>query len=356
MTFAWPYALLAVLAAPAAVAVYVWMLRRRRRFAVDFSSIAAVKAASPQRSRWRRHLPFALLVAAIAVLSVGVARPRTHVKVPLSQTTIMLALDTSTSMCATDVDPNRLAASQAAATAFIESQHDGTRIGIVAFSGSAQTVVPPTTDTERLVDAIAGFTTSRGTAIGSATLKSIEAISQENPDVAPPSSGGEVATPAREDGVDDFVPDIVVLLTDGATSAGVDPIEAAQQAVDRRVRVYTIGFGTDDPESLVCSRSQLGADALEGPLGSGGISADQLGELRQFIVIDEETLRTMADMTGGAYFRAQDAAQLTDVFARLPAQIELQDVESEVSAGFLIGGALFALAAIVLSLRWNRFY
>ena len=174
--FAWPLALWTLILVPLAIAAYLWILRRQRRHAIVYSSIATVRAALPRRSKWRQHVPFALIMLAVASAAVGAARPQDTVKVPLSQTTIVLALDVSTSMCATDVEPNRLSASQAAAISFVEERDQSTRIGVVAFSGTAQTVVAPTTDTEELVDAIAGFTTSRGTAIGSAALTAIDAI------------------------------------------------------------------------------------------------------------------------------------------------------------------------------------
>lgn len=352
MTFAWPLALFGLAAVPIVIACYILMLRRRKRYAVRYSSLSLIRAAVPSRAAWRRHLPFALLMAAVASLCVSFARPDIEREVPSSGTTVMLALDVSTSMCATDVEPNRLSAAQAAAQAFVEEQRDGARIGIVAFSGTAQIVVPPTTDTDQLTAAIAGFTTSRGTAIGSATLRSVDAIANVNPDVG--AAGVEIPEAERPlADSDEYQPEIVVLLTDGAVSAGIDPIDAAQQAADRRIRMYTIGFGSDDPQSLSCTAAQMGADGLNGGFE---VTSDQFEQFRQFIVIDEEALQSMADITGGEYFRARDAEQLSDVFRSLPEVVETQTEQREISIWFSIIGTVLAVAALALSIRWNRTY
>jgi Ca-activated chloride channel homolog len=357
MSFASPLALLLLLAVPLLLGAYLWQQRRRRRQAVRFSSVALIRAALPRRSRWRRHVPVALFLASIAGLAVATARPRVSVEVPLGRTSIILALDVSRSMCATDVEPNRLAVAQQAARAFVDDQVAGTRIGIVAFAAFAELVVPPTTDKSTLTEAIDNLTTSRGTVIGAATLKALDAIAAVNPDVLP--AGSEPTDPtgtesgaAPPDG--QYVPDIIVLLTDGANTRGISPIEAAHVVAERRVRVYTIGFGTTNPTDRVCTREQLGAAVLDddgGFLGGGGPP----GGLRQALVIDEPTLRSVADITGGTFYRAEDADQLRGVFSSLPNQIELQKEDREITVAFAILGALLAGAAIVLSLLWNRF-
>ena len=353
MTFAWPLALLALLAVPLLVGGYVWMLRRKRKYAVRYSSIALVREALTGRSRLRRHLPFGLLVIAAASLAVGMARPQTTGSVPLNRTSIVLAFDVSLSMCAIDVEPNRLTVAQEAVRSFVETQDDGTRIGIVSFAESSRLVVPPTTDDEALVAAVDSFTTSIGTTIGNAVLESVDAIAEVNPDVAPASAdlSGEVDREEQAESLE-FVPDIVVLLTDGANSEGVDPIVAATQAVDRRVRIYTIGFGTDDPIELVCAPDQLGADDFAGVLA--GLQGPDFGGFRQLLVIDEPTLQAVADMTGGEYFRAEDADQLQEVFSDLPSQVVLQEEETEATVLFVAAAAALTVLAVALSLLWNR--
>jgi Ca-activated chloride channel homolog len=364
VSFAWPLALLALLAVPLLLGAYLWQLRRKRKQAVRFSSVALIRAALPARSRWRRHVPVALLLASITGLGIAAARPRLAFAVPLDRTSIILALDVSRSMCATDVAPNRLTVAQDAARAFVKDQAAGTRIGIIAFSGFAEVIAPPTTNKKELLAAIDNLTTSRGTAIGTATLKAIDAIAETNTNVRPTSSeqGGSDSAGAPNDvaAVADgnYEPDIVVLLTDGANTRGIGPVEAAQQAVDRRIRVYTIGFGTTNPTAIVCTRQQLGGDGFGGDTfgggGGGGGAGPGGGGRRSFLVIDEPTLTQVAQMTGGTFHRAEDAAQLRDVFANLPKQVVLQRKAHEVSVAFAALGAVLALAAVGLSLLWNR--
>jgi Ca-activated chloride channel family protein len=359
MSFLWPRFLLLLLLVPLLIAIYVWILRRRRKFAVRYSSLSLIREALPRRSQWRQHVPFALFLLGVTSLSTAIARPQAEVEVPLSRTTIILALDTSRSMCATDVDPNRLSVAQEAALAFIEDQADDTRIGLVAFAGFAEIAVPPTNDKEVLQDAVQNFTTSIGTAIGSATLKSIDAISEVNDSVAPSALDlNSEGQPLPLD-TDFYQPDIIVLLTDGANSQGPLPLDAAQQAADRQVRIYTIGFGTTNPEQMVCTPQQLGGDAFNNGFGggfgggfSGGFGG---GGFRRFLILDEPTLQGMADLTGGEYYRAENAEQLYNVFVDLPNQIVFQTEKVEISVFFSILGAVFAMTAVGLSLLWYRY-
>ncbi|MBM3139781.1 MAG: VWA domain-containing protein [Chloroflexi bacterium] len=351
MTFAWPYLLALLLVAPLLLAVHLLLMRRRRRFAVRYASLSLIREALPKRPRWRRHVPLVLFLLSLASLAVAAARPQAVVAVPMSRTSVILALDVSLSMCSTDVAPNRLAVAQEVARSFVKDQPSGTRIGIVAFSGVAQLVVPPTTDRKLLIEAIDGFTAGRGTAVGSALLRALDAIAEVNPDVARTGIDLSASRGIRGAG---FEPDIVVLLTDGATTQGVHPIVAAQQAADRRIRVYTIGFGTTDVAPLVCSREQLGSNVFGGRF-SGGFSGPPPGTRRSFIVLDEPTLQRVADATGGSYHRAADADQLVSVFRNLPAEVTLQEQHVEVSVAFAALGGLLAAAAVGLSLAWNRY-
>ncbi len=361
MNVLWPWSLFLWLLIPGLVAMYIWALRRKRKFTVRYSSLSLLRAARPERSRWRRHLPFALFLVALASLTTAMARPVAVVDVPLSRTSIILAIDTSRSMCATDVEPNRLTVAQEAALAFVAEQPAGTQIGIVAFAGFAEIVVPPTTDKEALQAAIRSFSTSLGTAIGSATLKAIDAIAEVNPDVAysgvalqPTGTGDASAADEMARAQLGYQPDIVVLLTDGANSGGPRPLDAAQQAADRRVRVYTIGFGTDDPGQMVCTRQQAGSDLFGDSFGGGFNFGGNMASIRRYLVIDEDTLQAIAEMSGGEYFRAENAEQLLAIFQDLPAQIVLQKENIEISALFAGLAALVGGVAVTLSLRWNR--
>jgi len=319
-----------------------------------------IRQALPKRSHWRRHLPFALFLFALTCLIIALARPAAQIEVPLSRTTIILALDVSRSMCATDVSPNRLSVAQEAVIAFIKNQVAGTQIGIVAFGGFAETIVSPTRDKEILQEAVTNLTTSRGTAIGSATLKSIDAIAEINTTVAP--SGLNLGDEASdfETELATYQPDIIVLLTDGANTRGPDPLSAAQQAADRKVRVYTIGFGTTEFTEMVCTQKQLGVEALSEDFGrrfngtfGGGFGGG--GNFQRFLFIDEPTLQAVADITGGEYYRAENIDQLYEVFLNLPSQIILQMENLEISVFFSALAAISTLLAILLSLLWNRF-
>ncbi|WP_088320641.1 VWA domain-containing protein [Kineosporia sp. R_H_3] len=358
MGFAWPFVLPALLVVPLLVAGYVWAVRRRKRVAVVHPHVALVRAAAPRRAGWKRHAPFGLLLAALACLLAAGARPQVSAQVPVSASSVILALDVSGSMCATDVDPNRLTAAQAAVREFVDNQDDRTRIGLVVFSGSAQLAVPPTTERDQLVATIDGLTTGRGTTIGAAILKSVDAIAAIDPDVAPsdvelPAAGtGGTGGPGGR-----YAPEIVVLLTDGANTRGVPPEEAAQVAAARGVRVYPIGFGTTDPTSLVCSAAQLGGSGFDnfGPgLGGGGGAAND-PRRRGFLVVDEPTLREVAETTGGRYFAATGAEQLQDVLADLPRQVEVVERDIEVTVVLAGLAGLFVLLGVGAAARWTTF-
>jgi len=354
----WPFALFALLV-PLAVLVGAWWIRRRRRkYAVTFASLALVKAAMPERSRWRRRVPAALLLAAMVALVLGMARPQALVATERSDTSIMLTIDVSRSMCSTDVSPNRLAAAQEAARQFVEDQPDGTRLGIVVFAASAQLLVPPTTDRDKLNDAIDGFSTAVGTAIGNGILASIDALSRVNPQIAPSTVRLTGRERSRDRFASKYVPDVMVLLTDGAATTGVDPRAAARQAADRGVRVFTIGFGTENPTMLVCTPEQFGGDTLD-PLGGGGgigivPGGGPSGRTGNFLEIDEGTLRAIARTTGGSYARAASASQLNKAFADLPRRVVKVREVRELTVYLVAAGALLAIGALTTSRWWNR--
>ncbi|MEO7234579.1 MAG: VWA domain-containing protein [Lapillicoccus sp.] len=371
MSFDQPFLLLLLLAVPLLLAAYLWQLRRRRPTAVRHSNVALVRTAVGPRRRWRRHVPIALVLASLGLLGVAGARPQVRTDVPVSSATVILALDVSGSMCSTDVDPNRLTAAQAAVRTFIQGQNDETKIGLVLFSGFAQLAVAPTTSHDDLLRTLDAVTTGRGTTIGAAILKSLDAISEIDPNVVPsdpdtgpnpdgssipkpaPTEGSGGSTPPSTGGVQ-TAPEIIVLLTDGANTRGTTPQDAALQAAARGVRIYPIGFGTQNPAQMVCSRSQLGGSAQNrfggrdaGPGGGG------LGGARSFLVVDEDALRTVATTTGGEYFAATDAGQLTDVLANLPRHVTVQQQDVDVSAGFIALAAVILLFGLGLSIRWS---
>src|SRR6266496_1083444 len=298
MDLLWPGFLLLLVLLPLIIAAYIWILRRRRPFAVRYSSLSLVRAALPHQSRWRRHLPFALFLLALASLVIALGRPVAIVSVPTGQTTVILAMDVSRSMCATDIEPNRLLAAEAAALSFIERQKSTTQISIVAFAGFAEMIQPPTTDQEVLEAAIESLTTGRRTAIGSGILKSLDAIAEIDKNVAPSvseTSPGIAPTPVPKGA---YAPDIIVLLTDGVSNAGPSPLDAAQQALDRGVRVYTIGFGTAKGSEIpFCAPQLQGGGTLDrGGFGGGGFGGGGFGGGGFRRGIDEDTLKQVANL------------------------------------------------------------
>lgn len=347
MSLTWPWALAALAVFPALLAYRWWLRRRRRRTALRLPSVALVRAALPGRSAWRRRIPVWLFALGLVVLSLGAARPQASVLVPSDKSSIMLVVDVSASMCSTDVQPNRLTAAEAAAKEFVEAQDDGAKIGLVAFSGVAALLVEPTTDKDQLLKAIETLRTARGTAIGLGILEAIDAIAQINPNVAPTG----VELPAGAGG--SYEPDTIVVLTDGANTQGVDPLTAAEEAAARHLRVYTIGFGTTNPAPSVCTSDQVNGDPFGGGRGFGGGFGGGRGG-RQPLEIDEDALNQVADVTGGEYYQAKDAGQLTEVLMDLPSDIELQRRDMEITVWFALGGALLVLAAVGLAQWWGR--
>ncbi|MGB8646945.1 MAG: VWA domain-containing protein [Anaerolineae bacterium] len=356
MQLLWPWFIFLLLVIPLLIGGYILLQRRRRRYVIHFSSLTLIRPARPQ-SNLRRHLPPALLLAALAVMIVALSRPVSVVSVPTVQTTILLAIDVSGSMRSTDVQPSRIEAAENAALNFINHQKFTTQIGIVAFSGNAELVQAPTTDRDKLTAAIRRLTLGRFTAIGSGILRSIDAIAEIDPTVAPSinSDAPPAVTPTPVvPGA--YAPDIIVLLTDGVSNAGPLPVDAAQQAADRGVRVYTIAFGTENGQFVDPQQGpgqfgggggrQFGGGRQQGGNGGGGFGRFRAG-------IDVATLQKVSDMTGGSFYTAESADQLEKVFSSLPLYLVTKHEVMELTVGFTAAGVVLAVAALVLSMLWN---
>ena len=345
MELLWPGFLYLLALIPILVLAYIFILRRRRPYAVRFSSLSLVREAVGKQSQLRRHLPFVLFLLAMSSLVVAMGRPITTVTLPAANATIILTIDVSRSMCSTDISPNRLEAAKSAALDFIEAQEANVQIGIVAFAGYAVVIQEPTTDRNLLDTAIQNLTTARRTAIGSGLLTSLEALSEIDDSLPSPFSGVE-PEPMPEG---EYAPYMVVLLTDGVNTTGPEPLFAAEYAKTRGIRVYTIGFGTDQNESpMNCGGFQGSPDAGQFFFGGGGGGG---GNFRRGI--DEETLKQVSALTGGAYFAASSTGELQDVFRNLPVQLMTVTETTEVSVIFVTLGAVFVLLAIVLSMIWH---
>jgi Ca-activated chloride channel family protein len=342
MELLWPGFLYLLGLIPLLVIAYIWVLRRRKPFSVRYSSLSLVRTALGKQSHWRRHIPFALFLLAMSSLIMAVSRPVSTVTVPASNATIILAIDVSRSMCSTDILPSRLEAARTAALQFVEDQEGSTQIGVVAFAGFAVLVQPPTRDQALLETAIKNLSVARRTSIGEGLLMSLDAISEIDDSVTSPYSGIETAPLP----VGEYVPAIIVLLTDGVSTTGTHPLLAAQMSVDRGVRVYTIGFGTDHNNTIPNCGIQS-SDPFSGQFVGGGGGG---GFRRE---IDEETLKQVADMTGGSYHLAASASELQDVFQKLPTQLMTVTETTEVSVMFVVIGAMLITLAIALSIIWH---
>jgi Ca-activated chloride channel family protein len=345
MNFLWPEMLWLLLALPALVAFYLFLLRRKKKEALRYANLALLKEAMSTRSRFRQHLPPLLFLLAIAGLLLAVARPAAVVTLPSQQQTIILAIDVSGSMRAEDVEPNRLVAAQEAAKAFVTGLPRHVRAGVVSFAGTAAVVQPPTVNREDIIAAIDRFQLQRGTAIGSGILLSLATIFPEdgiNVSEATHGSRGWHAFPLDSEAKPEpktFTPvppgshpsAAIILLTDGQRTTGPDPLEASRMAADRGVRIFTVGVGT--PEGAV--------------IGFEGWSFHAR--------LDEETLKAVSDLTLGEYSHAGTATDLKKVYQSLSARLVLEKKQTEITALFSAVAAGLALISVLLSLLWfNR--
>lgn len=342
MTFDWPLALLLLVAVPALAALYVHLDRRKRSQATRFGNPALVAGLLPARPSRRRHLPVAIMLAAIAALVVGVARPHAVLSVPREEATIMLVMDTSFSMSATDVKPNRLKAATAAIEAFMEKIPGSVRVGLVSFSDQAQLILAPTTDRDAARASLAQIRLGRGTAIGAAVVKALTTVrpvaggaSQGQQGQGGAGGGqGQQAIPKVQAGRD-AVPAAIVLLSDGAqTGGGPQPAAAAKAALEAGVPISTVALGTGDA-------------VVEVPLPGG---------LKERVVVapDREALAALAKAGGGKAYEVTDAAKLEEVYRDLGSRMGTTDADREITAAFAGGGAFLALLAGALSMAWFR--
>jgi Ca-activated chloride channel family protein len=348
MTFQWPEMLWMLAAAPLLILVYVWVLRRKRKAALRYANLALVKEAMGTWPAVRRHIPPVLMLLALIAMVIAIARPSAVVTLPSQQETVILAMDVSGSMRATDIQPNRLVASQVAAKGFIADMPPKTRIGIVSFAGTASVVAPPTSNREDLYAAIDRFQLQRATAIGSGIIVSLATIFPEagidisaliGPSTGPVDVRGkppaakkkpQATDPAKPPPVQpgSYSSAVIILLTDGQRTTGPDSIEAARMAAARGVRIFTVGMGTTQGEII----------------GFEGWSMR--------VRLDEETLKSIAEITRGEYFYAGTALDLKKVYEALSTRLVMERKHSEVGALFTAAAAALALLAALLSLLW----
>jgi Ca-activated chloride channel family protein len=319
MSFAWPVALWGLVVVALALLAYVLVQRRRKRYVVRFTNVELLENIVPSFPRWRRHVPAALTLLSLGALIVGLARPQVAVAVPREEATVILAMDSSGSMTATDVKPDRMAAARQAASSFVEGLPEGFQVGVVSFSNEADVVVPPTADREEALDGLAGLRADNGTALGDAIARSVDL-------------GQTVVDEERESGGEEK-PLIVLLLSDGANTTGdYEPLEAAQKAADAKVPVYTVALGTDE-------------GTVDFPDGYGGTQTIRVPP-------DPETLSAVAEQTGGRFFEAADEDALQSVYDEIGSQVGVEEEQRELTVAFTAAGAVLLLLGAALSTLW----
>ncbi|CAN5762868.1 VWA domain-containing protein [soil metagenome] len=344
VNFLWPQFLWLLLALPLLIVMYLWLMRRKKKLAMRYASLSIVREAMGAGQSFRRHIPPLLFLLSIAAMLIAAARPTAVVLLPSNNQTIILAMDVSGSMRAADVLPSRIVAAQEAAKGFLKDLPRSVKVGIVAFAGSAQVAQLPTTNREDLYTAIDAFQLQRGTATGNGIMMSLATLF--------PDAGidiDKVGAPSRQRGVPieqagkpepkEFTPvapgsytsAAIIMLTDGQRTTGVDPLDAAKIAADRGVRVYTVGVGTVDGETI----------------GFEGWSMR--------VRLDEDTLKQVAQKTSADYFYAGTASDLKKVYDTLSSRLTVEKKETEISALFAMAAALLAVVSAGLSIFWfNR--
>ena len=332
--------------APLLLVYYLWLLRRKQRSALAYPSLSLVRVAMGPRKLWRRHVPPALLGLALISAVVGMARPVASVVLPADYMTLVLAIDVSRSMLAEDVEPNRIKAAQAAVKDFLRELPPNIRVGVVSFAGAAQLVQGITDQREELVASIDRFQLQRGTATGSGLLMALSTLlpnagidleaaiygqgfgsygNYGSPAPASPPKAKPSFTPVP---AGSYSSGAIVLLSDGRRTTGPDPLEAAKQAAQRGVRVYTVAFGT--PNGFIP--------------GYEGVSF--------YAKVDEETLQAIAKATEGEFFRAGNSNDLKQIYEHLSTKFALERRDTEVSALWAALSLVLLLCAGGLSVRW----
>lgn len=329
MSFIWIYALLLLLFVPLLVFIYIRLLKRKKKYAVRYSSLSLVPNLPRNQHRLRRHIPPTLALIAIIVVIFSLSRPTATLVLPFQQGKVILAIDVSGSMSDNDISPTRLGAAKAAAKAFVEKQPPNVLIGIVSFSTEALLVQAPTNNHEDIDAAIDRLAPQASTAIGSGILTSLDAIFEGvDEQTYEAERKFQVVVPGQPS-VGIYAAGAIVLLTDGSSNIGPTPMDAATKCAERGVRIYTVGMGKAKTSGSAYGRAD---------------SADQL---------DEEILKMIADKTYGQYFRAENSNQLKNIYEQIGIQLIHRPEITDLSP-FLAGLAAFiAIIAGLLSILWT---
>ena len=328
MSFLWPVMFLLLLLLPVFVGLYVVLYRRRQRAAARYSKLGLVQPTA-QKIGLRRHVPAVFFLLALVILVAALARPQAVISVPRVVGTVILAFDVSGSMAANDLKPTRIEAAQAAAQDFVARQPRTVQIGVVAFSDSGVTTQAPTEDRDAILDAIKRLKPERGTSLANGILASMKAIADVNPTTNYYSNRTPAPTPSPTPlPKGTYTSGMIVLLTDGENNEDPEPLKAAQAAADRGIRIYTVGLG-----------SATGADL----------------KLQGFTVhtqLDEDLLKQISTLTGGAYYNAANAEDLRKVYENINTQLVIKPEETEITSLFAGAGILVMLVGAAFSLLW----
>jgi Ca-activated chloride channel homolog len=333
MSFLWMGLLWLLTLIPVLIVVYILLQKRRQKYALRYASLSLVKEALGKGPQFRRHIPPILFLIGLAILITGMARPVAIVTLPSQQGTVILTIDTSGSMAATDLKPSRIEAAKASALLFVEKQAKNVRIGVVSFAGSAFVVQAPTIDRAAVIAAINRLQTTRNTAIGSGILTSLQAIFEE-PGAKPTTTPSDpLDSSADEDEntgkrPEKFAAAAIILLSDGVSNTGPPPLDIIEQAVNQGVRIYTVGVGSVEGTIL----------KVEGM------------SLR--VKLDEEVLGRIARETGGEYFQAGTEQDLSKIYENLGTQLVFKAEQTEITAIFVAIAGVFLLLSAALSMLW----
>ncbi len=330
MSFIWPVVLILLLLIPLCVVLYVRLQRRRRRLSVSYGSLGLVQAAAGRQLGVRRHIPPALFLIGLTILIIALARPQMVVSVPRVEGTVILAFDVSGSMAAEDMQPNRMEAAKVAARAFVEQQPRSVQIGVLAFSDSGLAVQAPTNDQAAILAAINRLSPQRGTSLGQGILASLNTIAAANEpppriysNLTPTPAASPTPVPAGT-----YTSAAIVLLTDGENNENPDPLEAAQLAAERGVRIYTVGIGSAAGTTL------------------------HVNGFTVHTALDEAMLQHVAQLTEGAYYNAESQQDLRAIYENLGLQLVIKPEDTEVTALFAGASMLLLLIGGVCSMLW----
>jgi len=328
MIFVWPIMLLSLSLIPLFVILYLFLQRRRNKFAARYGSLGLVQEAGGRGPGYRRHIPPVLFLIGLIILMLALGRPQTVVRIPRVEGTVILAFDVSGSMAADDLKPSRMEAAKAAARGFVEHQPASVEIGIVAFSDGGFAVQPPTNEKQVVLESIDRLRPQRGTALGQGIIASLNTIATAAGETAVSSFTDPGVPPPTPVPAGTYTSAVIVLLTDGENNQNPDPLAAAQAAADRGVRIYTVGIGS--PEGAIL----------------------QIDDFRVHTQLNEALLQQIALITDGAYYAAGNEVELQAIYDNINLELVVESEQTEVTSIFAGASILVLLISGTISLLW----